>query len=426
MSSQAMPDSRSTRLDAQITGVVSFAHGYSHFSQLMVAPLFPWLKESFALSYAELGLVMTVFFVASGVGQALSGFVVDRVGALPVLLGSIGLFIVAALGLAVSPNYVALLLFSGLAGLGNASFHPVDYSILNARIRPARLGHAYAVHGIAGSLGWAAAPAFMVGLTTLFSWRVAFVGAAVLAAAVWLVVWRFRHLLDVEPGMVAGHAARRAATAASIQGSQDSFGFLRLPAVWLSFLFFVAYAISLGGVQSFGPEAAKNLHQVPLHLVAVCLTAYMLATAAGMLLGGFLVRDPGQADRVIGLGFGSAAVVALVLALSHAPGWAVPILFALMGLGAGVAGPSRDTLVRAATPPGATGRVYGMVYSGLDVGMAMAPALFGVMMDQQRPGLVWIGIALFQGLLIISVLKLGSAVRRPAAAAATATGNASA
>ena len=421
MPASATPDTRSTKLDAQVTGVVSFAHGYSHFTQLMVAPLFPWIKESFALSYAELGLLMTVFFVASGVGQALSGFVVDRVGALPVLLGSIGLFVVAALGLAISPGYVVLLVFSGIAGAGNASFHPIDYSILNARIRPARLGHAYAVHGIAGSLGWAAAPAFMVGLTTLFNWRIAFAGAAVLAALVWLVVWRFRHLLAVAPGAVASHGARPAVAASG----QSSLGFLKLPAVWLSFLFFVAYAISLGGVQSFGPEAARNLHQVPLQFVAICLTAYMLATAAGMVLGGFLVRDPGRADRVIGLGFGSAAVVALVLALIPAPGWAVPILFALMGVGAGIAGPSRDTLVRAATPPGATGRVYGMVYSGLDVGMAIAPALFGVMMDQQRPGLVWIGIAVFQGLLIVSVLKLGSAVRRPAARAAVAS-NASA
>ncbi|KAA2271364.1 MFS transporter, partial [Staphylococcus sp. 5313] len=65
------------REDATLIGLVGLAHGISHFSQLVLAPLFPWLKDAFGVSYTELGFVLTVFFVVSCIVQALSGFVVD-------------------------------------------------------------------------------------------------------------------------------------------------------------------------------------------------------------------------------------------------------------------------------------------------------------------------------------------------------------
>ena len=80
----------SLRHDAEIIGLVGLAHGTSHFFHLMLPPLFPWLMRDFSLSFTEAGLLMTVFFVVSGVGQAVAGFVVDRVGARPVLFFGIG------------------------------------------------------------------------------------------------------------------------------------------------------------------------------------------------------------------------------------------------------------------------------------------------------------------------------------------------
>ncbi len=103
------------------------------------------------------------------------------------------------------------------------------------------------------------------------------------------------------------------------------------------------------------------------------------------------------------------------LKLAAQPGWSVPVLFAVIGFGSGLAGPSRDLLVRRATPPGATGRVYGMVYSGLDAGSAFAPAVFGMLMDSGQPALVWAGIALFQVLMITGALNVGRATTRAAA-----------
>jgi FSR family fosmidomycin resistance protein-like MFS transporter len=405
------------RSDVRTVTVVSIAHGCSHFFHLIVAPLFPWLKVEFGLSYAELGLLMTVFFAVSGVGQALAGFVVDRIGAVPVLLASLCAFVAAALLLALAPGYAALLVGCALAGLGNASFHPVDFSILNARIAPNRLARAYAVHGVAGNLGWALAPVFLVGLTSLANWRVAVAAAALLAGAILVLVWRHRTLLAGVPVGRFGIARPAPRPAQAIGAVESPFAFMRLPAVWMSFLFFFTLAISFGAIQSFGPEAARILHDVDPGWVAMCVTVYMLASAAGTLVGGFATTDPSHAEKVVALGYAVAASVSLVLALVDIPGWSVPVLFALMGFGSGTAGPARDLLVRRASPPGATGRVYGLVYSGLDAGMTISPAVFGLLMDRGMPAAVWLGIGLFQALLIVNAMSVGRVGRRQAARA---------
>jgi MFS family permease len=297
-----------------------------------------------------------------------------------------------------------------LAGLGNAPFHPVDYSILNARITPTRLARAYSMHGIAGSLGWALAPVFLVGITELVNWRAAIACAGLIPLIAGVMVWRHRDLLAGQPVGMLGivRAAHPQAGGQTGAGAGDSaLSFLRLPAVWMSFLFFLTSSLGFGGIQTFGPESARLLHDVPTAWVAACLTAFMLASAGGTLFGGIVAADPDKAERVVAIGYTVAACVSLLIALSPAPGWLVPGLFALMGFGAGTAGPARDLLVRRASPPGATGRVYGLVYSGLDTGLAISPAIFGTFMDGGHPSWVWIGIAVFQMLLIANALSVG-------------------
>jgi FSR family fosmidomycin resistance protein-like MFS transporter len=390
------------RDDATTISLVGLAHAISHFSQLLLAPLFPWLKDAFQVSYAELGLLMTVFFVVSCAVQALSGFVVDRVGPLPVLLGGLALITLAALGLAGSQNYWMLAAFSALAGVGNGVFHPVDYTLLNRKVSHARLGHAYSVHGVTGSLGWALAPALLVPVAIASSWRTALLCAAALALGVLAVLWLNRRRLHLERLVVApGNAA----------GADHSLAFLRIPAVWMCFGFFFFYAMALSGVQSFAPEAARLLHGVAKSVAAMCLTTYMVAAACGMVIGGFLVKDPARCERIVGIGFGLAAAVALTMALADVPAAAVPLLFGLMGLFSGVAGPSRDLIVKRASPENATGRVYGVVYSGLDIGQAIAPLLYGTLMDMHQPALLWLAIAAVQGVLIASAFNVKRARR---------------
>jgi FSR family fosmidomycin resistance protein-like MFS transporter len=398
----------SLRRDASLIGLVGIAHGISHFSQLLLPPLFPWLKDEFGVSYAQLGLLLTVFFVVSCAVQALSGFVVDRFGPRPVLFAGLGLLAVSAFGFAASTSWWMLALFAVVAGTGNGVFHPVDFTLINRKVHPSRLGHAFSAHGITGSLGWALAPALLVPLTLAFSWRTALACAGALVVAVLVLLWLQRETLALQPVPVDKARAR----------AEGNFGFLSLPAVWVCFAFFFFYAMALSGIQAFAPEAARLLHAVPASLAAMCLTVYMVCAAGGMVIGGFLVADPSRCERIVGAGFGAAAAIALLLGFAELPAFAVPVLFGAMGFGAGLAGPSRDLLVKAASPDHATGRVYGVVYSGLDIGQAIAPLIFGTLLDLGQPSAVWLGIAAVQAVLIVSAFNVRGARRTHGAVAA--------
>ena len=426
----------SLRQDATVIGLVGLAHGVSHFSQLLLAPLFPWLKDEFGVSYTQLGLLLTIFFVVSSVVQTASGFVVDRSGPRPVLFAGLGLLGLAALGYASSTSYAMLAASAVVAGIGNGVFHPVDYTLLNRKVHPSRLGHAYSAHGITGTLGWALAPALMVPVAMAAGWRVAmFSGAAVAFCVVALLWWQRDRLAlggagSVMPGTAPAATAPVAAPATALAAvpataaatapvslvnpatsvlpprPEGALDFLRIPAVWMCFGFFFLYAIVLSVVQSFAPEAARQLHAVPLHWVAACLSIYMVGSASGMVLGGFLATDPARCERIVGAGMALAACIALTVALAPLAGWMVPVAFGAMGLVTGSASPSRDMLVKRSTPANASGRVFGVVYSGLDIGQALAPLLFGRLMDLHQYGAVWLGLAAVQLVLVASAFKV--------------------
>jgi FSR family fosmidomycin resistance protein-like MFS transporter len=394
----------SLRQDARVIGLVGLAHGVSHFYHLILAALFPWLKPAFHLSYAELGLLMTVFFVVSGVGQALAGFVVDRVGAFRVLFAGVTLLGVAALVLAGASGYPMLLCGSMLAGVGNSVFHPADYTLLNQRVSKARLAHGFSVHGISGNLGWAAAPVFLAGVAALSSWRTAVLASAAIPLTVLLLLFLNRHALHADP-----IAPKRAGAV-----QEGSFDFLRLSTVWMCFGFFFLSAIALGGIQSFASSSLVALYQVSLASATTAYTAYMLASAGGMFAGGFVATRSQHHDRVIVIAFALAALMAVLLAMAVVPGWMVVPLMGAIGLASGVAGPSRDLMIRAAAPSNATGRVFGVVYSGLDSGLAIGPLMFGALMDAHHPSWVFLCIGLFQALAIATAVGVGGSKRAPA------------
>ena len=401
--------SRPLRQDAKVIGLVGVAHGVSHFSHLILAPLFPWLKDAFNLSYAELGFLMTVFFIVSGVGQALAGFVVDRIGARAVLFSCIAFLGLSAVLLSMANSYPMLLAGSMLAGLGNSVFHPADFTILNKRVSQPRLGHAFSVHGISGNLGWAAAPVFLTTLAGLYDWRTALMAAACIPFVLIILLWMYRDVLHTE----AVHAAKHEA-GASAQHDNALLGFMRLPAVWMCFAFFFITAIALGGIQSFSSVSLHDIYGMSLALATTAYTAYMLASAAGMVLGGFLGSRSKRHERTIALAFAISGVTALVIAAGIVPTALAVVLMGVIGFGAGVAGPSRDLLIRAAAPKNATGRVYGVVYSGLDIGLASGPLLFGALMDAHHPSWVFVLIGVFQAMAILTALNVGSNTARRA------------
>ena len=380
------------RQDASTIGLIGLAHGTSHFFHMLLPPLFPLFIRDFGLSYSELGLLVTVFFVISGIGQALAGFLVDRIGARPVLFTALGCFVLAALAMATAGGYAGLMFAAALAGLGNSPFHPVDFTILNKRVSQPRLGHAFAVHGISGNLGWAAAPVFLAGLTAVFgNWRLAAAGAAVWALLVIAVLWFKREAIDDRAGHWAHDAA--GASAATLLRPEHPMAFLRLPSVWLCFSFFFWSTCTLSAIQGFASPALQQMFDLPLSTTAFVVTGFMLCGAAGMLAGGFLAARAERLELIIGLCLTGSALLLCLVASAALPGAMSAALAALAGFGTGLAGPSRDMLIRRAAPPGATGRVYGTVYSGLDLGFAIAAPVFGAMLDHGAPASVFYGAA---------------------------------
>jgi predicted MFS family arabinose efflux permease len=379
---------------------------------MLLPPLFPLFIRDFGFSYSELGLLVTTFFVVSGIGQATAGFVVDRFGARPVLFMALACFVASALAAASANGYTGLLLAAALAGLGNSPFHPVDFTILNKRVSQPRLGHAFSVHGISGNLGWAAAPVFMAGLTGLLgSWRLALVSAGAWALFVLAVLWLSRASIDDRAG-AAGTNGPKVAAAPASGATEHPFAFLKLPSVWLCFSFFFWSTCAMTAIQSFASPALQSMYGLPLSATAFVVTGFMLCSAAGMVVGGFLASRSERLEKLIGACLLGSAVLLTLVASGVLPGLAAAAVVALAGTGAGLAGPSRDMLIKRAAPPGATGRVYGTVYSGLDLGFAVAAPVFGVLLDHGSPSAVFYGSAMAMLLGVVSAGFVGLRVAR--------------
>jgi MFS family permease len=406
------------RLDVEVISLVGLAHGTSHFFHLLLPSLFPWLMKDFGLSFTQVGFLTTVFFTVSGVGQALAGFVVDRVGARRVL--SFGLAMLAAAGVLVglATSFAGLVVAAAVAGLGNSIFHPADFSLLNRRVSTARLGHAFSVHGLAGNFGWAAAPVFVTGLAGMWGWHVAALSAAAVGAAVLALIRVRREQLDDvrwQSAVVPG------STAPADQTARSQLAFLGSGAVWGCFLFFLLTTSGFGILQTFAPAVLGHVYALPLALAAAGLTVYLLSSAAGIVTGGFVAARFPDSDRVVATMLGLAAVVALVLALGVVPAWAMLACMAVMGFGVGIAAPNRDLLVRKAATAqfgrSSYGRVYGFVYSGTDLGLAVAPILIGPLLDAGRFALALYALALFQFGALMVALRVGKRTRAGGAVA---------
>lgn len=412
-----MTPSASFRADAAVIALVGVAHATSHLFHLLVPPLLPLLMPSFGFSYTEAGFLMTVFFAISGIGQAFAGIVVDRFGARRVLMAGVSLLAASGLALSVAANYAMLVLAVALAGIGNSVFHPADYSLLNKKVSPPRLGYAFSVHGLSGNLGWAMGAAISGVALAWAGWRVAGLAAALLAFLSLVALQVARPLLDDDVVRVSRDAQRSAGTGAA------TFGFLGTSVIWLAFMFFLLITAAFGGLQSFSAPVLGGIYGLSPAAGVAALTAYLLGSAAGMVVGGFVAARVHAHERAVGGALMAAALFAAVLASGLPAVWTVIPLMTGIGFGVGLAGPSRDLLVRRvateslgggnASP--AFGRVYGFVYSGLDVGLALGPLAFGALLDAGGRNSVLPGVALLQVLAVLTVLSMGRKVAPPQA-----------
>ncbi|MEG0555312.1 MAG: MFS transporter [Comamonas sp.] len=401
------------RSDVRTISLIGLAHGSSHFFHLLLPPLFPWLIKDFGYSYAELSVLVSLFFIVSGTGQALAGFAVDRFGARPILFAALTSFAVAGLIASTATGYSMLLAASFFAGLGNAPFHPVDFTILNKRVSQQRIGHAFSVHGLSGNIGWALAPLFMAGITTATgSWRTACFCGALWAVAVLVIMVLNRDALDDRAAPADAAAAPKTAASAAAVAQEHPMAFMKLPSVWLCFSFFFWSTCALSAIQSFASPAMQAMYGLPLSVTALIVTGYMLCGAAGMVVGGFLVGRVQRLEKVISICMLGSALLLLIVGTGWLPGMVAVVVASLAGLGTGLAGPSRDMLIKRAAPPGATGRVYGTVYSGLDLGFCLAAPVFGYMLDHQMNNTVFYGSAIALALSVVSAVIVGDGVSK--------------
>jgi MFS family permease len=386
-----------------VIALIGLAHSVSHFYHLAVPVVFPLMKVSLGVSFAQLGLLATLFYVASGISQFFAGMLVDRYGARPILFLGMALVSGSVLLCGLAPSYGYFLILMPLAGIGNSVFHPADYGILNATVKESWLGRAYGVHTLGGNIGWAAAPLVVLGVSAFFDWRTALVVAGLIGFAVLgILLTQSAHLHDGVSDRQAHRAANPPTPLSAILGS---------PAILLCFAYFVLLAVFQVGVQNFLPTILV-VDGFTLALGTTALTAFLFASSGGTIIGAVLAdRMPGQ-ERLVGAGLFVAATAVAAVAWLDTAG-AIVAALAVSGFALGLTLPPRDLLVRSATPRGATGRVFGFVYSGLDAGAALAPLPIGIMLDHgQTDGTLWLMTAAAMLAIVVTFMIARLPARR--------------
>ncbi len=389
--------------DTRVIGVVSVAHFLSHFFQLALPPLFPLLRAEFGTPYAVLGGMIGTFYVASGITQFAAGFVVDRSGARAVLVTGIALLAVGCLLAASVPDVAWLYPVAVLMGVGNGVFHPANFAILNANVAARRLGYAYSLHGIGGNLGYALAPVVSFALGAALGWRGALSTMGTVGLVALALVYSQRGVLTSRQTEAGAHHTLR-----------GSLALFRQPSILLCFAFFAVLTVATVALQTFLPTALNAAFDVPIAIATSAVTTYLLGGTAGIVAGGFLAARFARHDLVAAAGLGLAAAIVAAIAAAGPPIGVLLPLLALTGFALGATGPSRDLIVRRATPPGASGRVYGFVYSGLDLGATVGPVVIGAMLDGGAARGVFMLVA------ALLVLAIGTAMRARQVTAAPA------
>jgi MFS transporter, FSR family, fosmidomycin resistance protein len=399
-------------------GAVSSAHFMSHVLQLALAPLLPLLHREFDVSFTQLGLVLAVFYATSGSGQWLAGILVDRFGPHRVLLAGLGLQGAAVMAMGLAPGYWALLPLALLAGAGNSVYHPADLAILSRRVDEKKLGRAFSAHVIGGAAGYAVSPVMVALIATTWGWRPAIMVAGLLALALCAVLFAGRDLIRVEPATGKSAAAAKAAPQPEPAGPVRFAQILATPVVLFAFAYFTLTASSNFGVYSFGITALTEGYDVALALATIVVGLYQVGNIFGVLLGGVLADRSAQHHRIAMGGLAAAGLLMLGAGSITDPIVGVFVLLIGSGFASGVTLPSRDLLVRNAASSGSLGRVFGIVYSGFDVGALIAPLIYGVLLDYGAGQWVFIAAALPLFLAVATVTGFSSPrpAREPAPA----------
>jgi FSR family fosmidomycin resistance protein-like MFS transporter len=389
---------------ARVVGAVSAAHFVSHYYIILLAPLLPFVRAHYGISYTEIGLAFAVFNMVSAALQAPAGFLVDWLGARSLLIAGLLLGSVAFVVAGLVDSYWLLVAMFALAGVGNAVYHPADYALLSRHVSSDRIGQAFSVHTFAGMAGSAVAPPTLLMMQGLWGWRGAFIGAGIMGFAVAALV------VAVSDYGESGVAQARPASSEADK-TTGGWRLLMSPPIVLNLVFFVLLAMMSGGICNYSVVAFGALFGTPITTANAALTGFLALSAIGVLAGGLVVGLTSRHAIVAGIGL---LAIALLSALLGEIDLGAPALIAVMtvaGFFFGVIMPSRDMIVREVTPPGSFGKVFGFVTTGFNIGGIVSPLLFGAVMDHGSPRLVFLLVA---ACALLAIATVATQLRRAA------------
>ncbi len=384
--------------DAKVISLITMAHFVSHLHALLLPPVFVLVKDSFGVGYTEIALALTGYNIVSALLQTPAGFLVDRIGPRIMLTGGLLVATTATAMVALLPGYWTFIAAYALLGVANTVYHPADYSILSS-VDGKRIGKAFSIHNFSGYAGFGAAPAFMITCTALWGWHGAYLAASLLALCAAVTLMAAGHILPKAP--------RRPVPAAKNAETKDGkvgWDLLLSAPILRNLFFFLCLGMANGGIQTYSVVSQQVMFGTPAAISNIALSGFLLMSAAGVLLGGVIADRTEHHGRVAAIGFACTAVMTILMGWVALPGYALILVMSVGGVLNGMIQPSRDMMVRAVTPPGSFGKVFGFVTTGLNLGGMVAPLAYGWMMDHGQPQMIYAVVTLFILLALVTAI----------------------
>ena len=382
--------------EARVIALIAVAHFVSHVHIMLLPPLFGEVKEAFGVSFVQVGLALTAFNVASALLQTPAGFLVDRIGPRIMLTGGLLLGAAAIAAAALLPGYWFFVISYAFLGVANTVYHPADYTILSATVDHKRIGKAFSIHTFAGYLGSGITPALVLACAAIWGWRGGFLFAAGLSFAVALLV--------IVAGSILPRVVHKPGQQPAKGEAKVGLDLLLSAPILRNLLFFFCLAMANGGIQTFTVVGMGAIHGTPFSVANVALSGFLLMSAFGVLLGGIVADRTPHHERVAAIGFACTSTMAVLMAWVDMPGAVLIGVMSAGGLLNGMIQPSRDMMVRAVTPPGSFGKVFGFVSTGFNLGGMVAPLLYGWLMDRGEPRVIFMIVTGFILLALITAI----------------------